>query len=459
VLVAVTLGSASAAQATSLRFAPASHNDARDVAGGPLDLTEVAFGQQDTRMVLRIRSATAWDPASLSLPVGRSVCLVVSFQTVTTPRRRICVSASAGAPVLRVATLDPATALAGADRPVPAKITRADSSSLEAVFSPLDIDLPTGAFSWRIASSWRDATQCASATACVDVAPDSGPVLAQRRLLVQPRCFGAASRARTPCVSPALRRTVFPTPADSLVAGNAPCSPIPPDPGIYLCTWGASPATATSSVALVGDSHAVAWRGALEVVAQQKRWQGVTMSRAGCPLTMAQIVLPTKEASQGCTIWNGLVQGWFRRHPEVSTVIVSAHNARFKGSAGTGYIRAWRALPDTVKRIYVIRDFPLVGTGATLRCILRAIKHHKEAGTECAQKRSRALHGDAMADAARRVKSGRVRVIDMTHYMCDRRFCYPVVGGALVNKPTAHLTRIFSTSVGPFMLRAIDRSG
>lgn len=454
----MALGSASAAQAKGLRFEPAWHPDAHDVAGGPLDLTRVAFGQQDTRLVLRIVSGSAWDPVTLSQPAGRSVCLVLSFQSLKTPRRRICVWSAGGAPVLRVATLDPATAIAGPDRPVPATITRPDGRTLEAVFSPLDVDLPMGDYAWRIASSWRDDTHC-TGVGCIDLAPDTGPGQDRRRLLVQPRCFGAASRARKRCVSPALRTTVFPTPADSLIAGNAPCETIPPEPGIYQCTWGASRATASASVAIVGDSHAVAWRGALEVVAQSKHWFGVTMSRAGCPLTMAQIVLPTPEQSQGCTIWNGLLQGWFRRHPEVSTVLVAAHNARFKGSAGEGYLRAWRALPDTVKRIYVIRDFPLVGTGSAERCVLRAIKHHKPAGTLCAEKRSRVLHGDAMADAAKRVTSGRVRFIDMTKYMCDRRLCYPVVGGALVNKPTAHLTRIFSTSVGPYMLRAINRAG
>jgi hypothetical protein len=451
----------STAHARPLRFDPVWHDDARDAASSPLDLSQVAFGQQDTRMVLRIRSATAWDHTALSPSSGRSVCLVLSFASITTPRRRVCVWPGAGGePVLRVATLDPATALAGPDRPVAATVVRSDAHTLVAVFSPLDVDLPFGAYAWQVASTWRDGTGCAASSGCVDVAPDARAVQDRRVLLAQPRCFGAASMAASRCVRPSLRRTVFPTPSASLVAGNAPCATLPPSPGIYLCAWGASPATATSSAAIVGDSHAVAWRGAFEVVAQQKRWQGVTMSRAGCPLSMGQVILRTEETSQGCTIWNRLVQQWFRDHPEVSTVLVASHPARFEGSAASGYFRAWRALPDTVKRIYVVRDFPFVGTGSAEHCIVRAIKRHQNAGVRCAEKRSRVLHRDPMAAAAARMPSGgRVRFVDMTRYMCDRRLCYPVVGGALVNKPTSHLTRIFSTSVGPYMLKAINRVG
>jgi hypothetical protein len=42
--------------------------------------------------------------------------------------------------------------------------------------------------------------------------------------------------------------------------------------------------------------------------------------------------------------------------------------------------------------------------------------------------------------------------------MCDDSNCYPVVGGALVIKDIGHLTRTFSTSLGPFLGRELKRS-
>ncbi len=457
-LAALVLGMGSSAQAR-LRFEPRAQADARDVAGGPLDLTAVAFGQQDTRMFLRVRSASAWDPAELSDAVGRSLCVVLFHRPVTRPRTRICLGGVGGTTVLRYANLDPMTGQAGAEHAVPATVVRPDTHTVEARFTPLDVELPMGSFAWQISSRWTDGTLCSPSAPCLDRAPDSGPVSDRRVVLAQPRCFGAASRARRRCMSPALRLAVVPRPVESLISGNAPCTPVTPFPHIYMCTWGVSPFRASTSAVLVGDSHSVAWRGALEVVAQHKRWHGIGMSRAGCPLTKAQIILPTKEASAGCTAWNRLVQLWFKEHPEVSTVIVSAHNARFKGSAAAGYRAAWRALPSSVRRIYVIRDYPYVGMGRRADCVLRAVKRRRPPGIRCAQSRKRVLHRDVMAATASRLGAGRVRLIDMTRHMCGRRLCFPVVGGALVNKPTGHLTRIFSTTVGPFMLRAINRLG
>jgi hypothetical protein len=41
--------------------------------------------------------------------------------------------------------------------------------------------------------------------------------------------------------------------------------------------------------------------------------------------------------------------------------------------------------------------------------------------------------------------------------MCDRRLCYPVVGGVLVHRNAGHLTRLFATTMGPFLLGEVNR--
>jgi len=50
-----------------------------------------------------------------------------------------------------------------------------------------------------------------------------------------------------------------------------------------------------------------------------------------------------------------------------------------------------------------------------------------------------------------------VRSVDLTRFFCDRRRCFPVVGGALTLKDTTHITAVFSRSLGPFLRRAVDR--
>ncbi len=64
---------------------------------------------------------------------------------------------------------------------------------------------------------------------------------------------------------------------------------------------------------------------------------------------------------------------------------------------------------------------------------------------------------DAAAIAALRRNSPRVHLVDLTRLMCSPKLCYPVVGGVLVHKDVTHLTPLFASTLGPFLLRAVDR--
>jgi hypothetical protein len=255
-----------------------------------------------------------------------------------------------------------------------------------------------------------------------------------------------------------------PTPEEAVISQNSPCTPIEIDKLVSPCEFGLPPADAKETVALVGDSHASHWRSALEHVSQRKRWSGVSITRSGCPLTRVSPALEPESRRQQCLRWNRQVPRWLERHPEIHTVFVVAHasleivdrNGRDPVDAKVdGFIGAWRALPRSVRRIIVIRDTPSIGFNA-FDCVARKRAKHRDAGRECAVSRGRALDTDAAVIAAHRLKSKRVRVIDMSRFFCGRTRCYPVVGGALVYKDDQHMTEVFSATLGPFLQRAID---
>jgi hypothetical protein len=50
----------------------------------------------------------------------------------------------------------------------------------------------------------------------------------------------------------------------------------------------------------------------------------------------------------------------------------------------------------------------------------------------------------------------RARVIDLTGVFCGPTSCQPVIGGAYVFKDDNHMNATFSTSLGPFVLRALE---
>jgi hypothetical protein len=105
----------------------------------------------------------------------------------------------------------------------------------------------------------------------------------------------------------------------------------------------------------------------------------------------------------------------------------------------------------------VLRDVPFIGFIS--ECVRAARSHRRNAGSACARRRGDVLRPDSAVVAARRLRSRRVRVIDMTHYFCSPRRCFPVIGGALVYKDREHITEVFATSLGPYLLRAVGRLG
>ncbi len=280
-----------------------------------------------------------------------------------------------------------------------------------------------------------------------------------------PRCFGAASRDPvTPCRNKRLSKMVRPRPIDALLEPNSDCKLGERSGELNPCTFGVDPAEATETIALIGDSHAAHWRAAIDAVVAEKRWHGISFTKAGCPLSTAVSDIPEPGKTK-CVKWKRQLFRWFEDHPEVTTVITSNHTGgKVVGAKGRdyqahveGYTKALAKLPASVERILSIRDVPR-NTRNSMDCVARAIRKKIAAGPKCAVPRRFALKPDPAVVAAERSDPRRVQLIDMTRFMCSERLCLPVIGGALVHKDETHLTRVFATTLGPYLLRHVDRA-
>jgi hypothetical protein len=279
-----------------------------------------------------------------------------------------------------------------------------------------------------------------------------------------PRCYGAAARdLRHPCTHSRLRFRVTPTPDNAVIEPSAPCVPTPGAPD--QCFFGVRDAEARGWAALVGDSHAGHWRGALIGVAAHFGWHGVSLTRTGCPFTMAY-VLGSPGTAAHCAKWRDQVLSYLDTHPKFHTIFVSAHPGRVRVPQGSstlrakmrGYLDVWNRVPPSVTHIVVIRDTP-INLVRTVPCINAAMRRHHDAGRVCAiPVKEGVLKPDPEAMAAIRYQPPRVGVIDLTHYFCDTR-CYPVIGGVLVHKDIDHLTALYSETLAPYMLSHVRRLG
>jgi hypothetical protein len=279
-------------------------------------------------------------------------------------------------------------------------------------------------------------------------------------------CFGAAARdpANQPCDNPALRLTVVPAPSAAASDAGAPCHRLPVSGLIAPCAFGASPARARRTFALVGDSHAAALRSAFTVVAGKLRWRGLAITRNSCPYGKTGRPLP-QQAFADCVEWKRQLPRWLARHPEVDTLFLGALTRDVAPEPGAadpfasevaGYIEQWGKLPRSVKHIVVIRDTPEMLPG-TLACVSRAMRRRRPPGPACAVPREVALHADPQATAAARLGPSRAGIVDLTDFFCERQSCYPVVGGVLAYRDLTHLTPTWARTLWPFLLPEVRR--
>jgi hypothetical protein len=279
-----------------------------------------------------------------------------------------------------------------------------------------------------------------------------------------PRCFGDAARdPLKPCTNAKLRLSVTPMPEDAVLEASAACAPVTSKVAPARCLFGTPAARARRTVALIGDSHAVHWRAALQHVFKVHRWRGVTIYRSQCAFTAARASLPEPDGAE-CEQFKRDTLAYLSAHPEIDTIFVSGNTgARVVVPSGQdrfetktqGYMSAFTGLPASVRHVIVLRD-PPHNRASTNACVARALERRKPPGTACQVPVATALAPDPAIEAAARLNTPRVRTIDLTPFMCDTANCFPVIGGALVHKDIGHLSTTFSTTLGPYVLRELN---
>ncbi len=295
--------------------------------------------------------------------------------------------------------------------------------------------------------------QLAAPTTPADVSVSSTP------------CFGAVARAPGhPCASAARPLGVVPTPAVAAVTPNAPCNSAHVEGPLYVCSFGVPARRARRTIALIGDSHAAMWRAALAPIARAERWHGISIVHPGCPLNalVRQIGGALRDAS--CGTWQRAIIPWLRRNPEVSAMFVGglsdspfirpSGEPNFPAAVG-GYQQIWKQVPSWIQHIVVMRDTPRYGPH-NLECVNRAMDAGAQAGLVCAVPRSTALPPDPQLVAAIGMHSPRFQAIDVNNEICSARWCYPVVGGALVLKDITHMTRTFAATLAPAVMSRVE---
>ena len=300
-------------------------------------------------------------------------------------------------------------------------------------------------------------------------------------LLAQhPSCLGAAAMggvntsvqtvakvnsSTSSCTNSQLANVLIPTPVTAASEVPASCQIGPTDDTLKLCYAGASAASATTTVALIGDSHAAQWLPALKVVAKQNGWRIVEMLKASCAFNQAPRSSSAVAATSSCASWNAQAQQKLDAMPSVSAVFTSADiYDLYKASNGNtgfqngvqGYESTWSQLPPTVRNVYVLKDIPRPSSDVQTCLQLLSTSARLKAGA-CSVPRTDAIRADPTATAAQ-AAGGRVSLLDLAHYFCTSTQCDPVIGHVMVYRDEDHMTSTYSTTLGPFLAASLQKA-
>lgn len=219
--------------------------------------------------------------------------------------------------------------------------------------------------------------------------------------------------------------------------------------GFLDCTRG-NPSSSTT-IAIVGDSHALALFEPLERLAEASGWKIRGFLRNSCTPSLPMLY-DTPETKMDCNAWRQAVADRIAEDDSIDLVVSTGFTrgepeAVFRGTHDDlvdGYVDLWNLWADAGKRVYAIEDVPVMGGDSIPDCV----QLHETEDDPCAVSRADGLVSDPVADAAARIGSN-ATLVDLTDAFCDESRCHAVIGGVIAYRDPHHLSATFALTLIP----------
>lgn len=203
-------------------------------------------------------------------------------------------------------------------------------------------------------------------------------------------------------------------------------------------------------VVLLGDSHALQWRGPLAKVAKARGWRVWVVTKSACQI--ADVATPNRT----CRAWR---EAAIRKVGalDADIVIVGGH-LRFVNDDGSimqrrarqwreGMSRSLRRLDRVAGAVVLLGDTPRFGD------VVRCLKRHPRDMSACSRRRDVAVPEARVAVERQAAERAGVRYGRTDHLTCPYDPCPAIIERTLVAYDQGHLTVRFATS----LWRGLDR--
>jgi len=275
-------------------------------------------------------------------------------------------------------------------------------------------------------------------------------------------CFGAAALVRGPqACPPKPDARVWPSLAladeDKSEAYADDCFVNSPYVERTTCTYGSG----ATKVALVGNSHAGHWLPPLQALADRMGWTITTYLGSVCNISDAKTSFNTKRLRDNCVEFSSWVNEQVTGRYDLiitsqrqSATVPGYSWATTAAPAREGYRTTLRRWVAGGSHVVVIQDVvapPVTTVGRIPVCLAR---HHRDScewplAPQVPKHANSFRWMDPLADAARSLRSSRVRVVVMDDLLCPGGTCQPVIGQVVTYFDASHLTATYARTLAP----------
>jgi hypothetical protein len=220
--------------------------------------------------------------------------------------------------------------------------------------------------------------------------------------------------------------------------------------------------SSSTTIVLLGDSHAEHWLGGLDRVGRERGWRIVAMVKGGCPVADMPDLMHhrLKRYYHECTRYReAMLSRIVAMRP--AAVILSSWD-HYIPPGGTG--ADWQVTPKMwqagLRRTYARltgAGLPVVAIKGTPRTWfdVPACLSRRAAGLpfaqDCTYDRARSLSRAAVEAQATAARGLPVRFVDMNDQICAAARCGVVKNGVIVFTDDNHLTASFTRSLAPLL--------
>jgi len=216
-------------------------------------------------------------------------------------------------------------------------------------------------------------------------------------------------------------------------------------------------------VVVVGDSHAVAWLPAMEVVAKERGWELIAVVKSACTFADFPEELHGNagtDTMKSCLTWSKrAIEHVQQLHPDILVVTHSRASMSKMSDARDRDVVVADAIYAALQRVKRADTelFAIIDTPRFAQKVPECMSSLSSGYTACGATRERAFAGtDPLSTLGKRHEA--VDVIDLTDQICSADRCDPVVRGILAWRDAHHMTGTFSESLAGELGRRIDRA-